>query len=100
MDNRYCATPKNQGTMTMEALWLSAGRHGGSVVGGMMAQIGRHGGSVMRGMVAQNWEAWWPVVARLAVVLHSRVRIWRLPRPQLTANLLVGCHLGWHLAVG
>jgi hypothetical protein len=47
--------------------------------------IGRHGGSV---------------VACLTVVLQSRVRIRRLPSPQLTANLLVGCHLGWHLAAG
>jgi hypothetical protein len=45
---------------------------------------GRHGGSV---------------VARLTVVLQSRVQIRRLPSPQLTANLLVGFHLGWHLAV-
>ncbi len=34
------------------------------------------------------------------VVLQSRVQIQRLPSPQLTANLLVGCHLGWHLAAG
>ncbi len=34
----------------------------------------------------------------LFVVLQSWVRIWYLPSPQLTANLLVGCHLGWHLA--
>jgi hypothetical protein len=40
------------------------------------------------------------VVARLTDVLQSRVRIRRLPSPQLTANLLVGCHLGWHLAAG
>jgi hypothetical protein len=40
------------------------------------------------------------VVARQTVVLQSRVRIRRLPSPQLTANLLVGCHLGWHLAAG
>jgi hypothetical protein len=54
-----------------EAWWLSG--------------IGRHGGSV---------------VARLTVVLQSWVQIQRLPSPQLTANLLVGCHLGWHLAAG
>ncbi len=30
---------------------------------------------------------------------QSRVRIRRLPSPQLTANLLVGCHLRLHLAV-
>jgi hypothetical protein len=52
---------------------------------GMVAQLGRHGGSV---------------VASLTVVLQSRVRIRRLPSPQLTANRLVGCHLGWHLAGG
>jgi hypothetical protein len=34
------------------------------------------------------------------VVLQSRVRIRRLPSPQLIDYLLVGCHLGWHLAVG
>ncbi len=34
------------------------------------------------------------------VVLQSRVPIRRLPSPQLTTNLLVGCHLGWHLAAG
>ncbi len=44
----------------------------------------RHGGSVK---------------ACLTVVLLSRVQIQSLPSPQLTANLLVGCHLGWHLAV-
>jgi hypothetical protein len=46
---------------------------------------GRHGGSM---------------VACQTVVLQSRVRIRRLPSPQLTAHLLVGCHLGWHLAPG
>jgi hypothetical protein len=40
------------------------------------------------------------LVARLTVVLQSQVRNRRLPSPQLTANLLVGCHLGWHLAAG
>jgi hypothetical protein len=35
------------------------------------------------------------VVARLTVVLQSRVWIRHLPSPQLTANCLVGCHLGW-----
>ncbi len=50
-------------------------------------------------------EAWWlsgrhggTVVACLTVVLQSRVQIWHLPSPQLTANCLVGCHLRWHLA--
>ncbi len=104
-----------------EAWWL-IGRHGGSVggmvahweawwlIGGMVAQweawwlIGRLGGS---------WEAWWlrggmvaqgrhgdSVVARLTVVLQSRVRIRHLPSPQLTAKCLVGCHLRWHLTAG
>ncbi len=48
-------------------------------------QLGRRGGSV---------------VVRQTVVLQSRVRIRRLPSPQLIANLLVGCHLVWHLAAG
>jgi hypothetical protein len=38
------------------------------------------------------------MVAHQTVVLQSRVRIRHLPSPQLTANLLVGCHLGLHLA--
>jgi hypothetical protein len=40
------------------------------------------------------------MVAHQAVVLLSRVRIRRLPSPQLTANLLVGCHLGMALGCG
>jgi hypothetical protein len=40
------------------------------------------------------------MVARQTVILHSRVRIWRLPSPQVNANLLVGCHLEKHLAAG
>ncbi len=40
------------------------------------------------------------MVAHQAVVLQSRVRIRRLPNPQLTANLLVGCHLGMALGCG
>jgi hypothetical protein len=40
------------------------------------------------------------MVAHQAVVLQSRVRILRLPSPQLTANLLVGCHLGMALGCG
>jgi hypothetical protein len=47
-----------------------------------MLNLGRCGGSM---------------VANQTIVLKSRVRIWRLPSPQLTANLLVGCYLGWHL---
>jgi hypothetical protein len=35
---------------------------------------------------------------RARLVLQSQVRIRRLPSPQLTANLLMGCQLGWHLA--
>ncbi len=37
------------------------------------------------------------MVAHQTVVLQSRVRIRRLPSPQLTANFLVGCHLGMAL---
>jgi hypothetical protein len=40
------------------------------------------------------------MVVHLTVVLQSRVRIRCLPSPQLIAYLLVGCYLGWHLAVG
>jgi hypothetical protein len=40
------------------------------------------------------------IVAYQAVVLQSRVRIWHLPSPQLTANLLVGCHLKMALGCG
>jgi hypothetical protein len=39
-------------------------------------------------------------VAHQAVVLQSRVRIRRLPSPQLIANLLVGCHPGMALGCG
>jgi hypothetical protein len=40
------------------------------------------------------------MVAYQAVVLQSWVRIRRLPSPQLTANLLVGCHVGMALSCG
>ncbi len=40
------------------------------------------------------------MVAHQAVVLQSRVRIRRLPSPQLIANLLVGCHPGMALGCG
>jgi hypothetical protein len=40
------------------------------------------------------------MVAHQAVVLQFRVRIRCLPSPQLTANLLVGCHLGMALGCG
>jgi hypothetical protein len=40
------------------------------------------------------------MVAHQTVVLQSRVQIRRLPSPQLTANLLVGCHLGMALGCG
>jgi hypothetical protein len=40
------------------------------------------------------------MVSHQAVVLQSRVRIRRLPSPQLTANLLVGCHPGMALGCG
>jgi hypothetical protein len=52
----------------------------------------------MGGVVAQAGRCGSSMVARQTVVLQSRVRIRCLPSPQLTANLLVGCHLGWHLA--
>jgi hypothetical protein len=52
---------------------------------GMVAHFERRGGSM---------------VACQTVVLQSWVRIWHLPSPQLTANLLVACHMGWHLAAG
>jgi hypothetical protein len=61
MDNRYCAAPKNQGTLTMggmvaqcwEAWWLSGGRHDGSDREAWWLSDGRHGGSELGGMVAQ-----------------------------------------------
>ncbi len=37
------------------------------------------------------------MVVHQTVVLQSRVRIWRRPSPQLTANPLMGCHLGMTL---
>jgi hypothetical protein len=40
------------------------------------------------------------MVAHQAVVLQSWVRTRRLPSPQLTANLLVGYHLGKALGCG
>jgi hypothetical protein len=40
------------------------------------------------------------MVAHQTVILQSRVRIRRLPSPQLTANLLVGCQLGMALGCG
>jgi hypothetical protein len=40
------------------------------------------------------------MVAHQAVVLQSRVRIRRLPSPQLTAKFLVGCHLAMALGCG
>jgi hypothetical protein len=40
------------------------------------------------------------MVAYQTVVLQSRVRIRRPPSPQLTANLLVGCHLEMALGCG
>jgi hypothetical protein len=56
--------------------------------------LGRRGGSMEEGMVAQFREAC------QTVVLQSLVQIWRLPSPQLTSNLLGGCHHGWHLPHG
>jgi hypothetical protein len=40
------------------------------------------------------------MVAYQTVVLQSWVQIRRLPSPQLTANLLVGCHLRMALGCG
>ncbi len=73
---------------------------GGVVVqwGGVVVQWG--GGVSMGGVVPQFGRRGGLMVARQTVVLQSRVRIRRLPSSQLTANLLVGCHLGCHLAVG
>jgi hypothetical protein len=42
-----------------------------------------------------QWRHGGSMVACQTVVLQSRVRIQRLPSPQLTADLL-----GWHLAAG
>jgi hypothetical protein len=48
-----------------------------------------------------NREAWWlsgSAPECCPAVLGSNPQ--RLCSPQLTANLLMGCHLGWHLAAG
>jgi hypothetical protein len=91
---------------------VAQGRHSGS--------IGRHGGSIRETwwlnreawwlnreawwLNREAWglirEAWWLNGSTPTVVLQSQVQIRHLPSPQLTANLLVGCYLGWHLAVG
>jgi hypothetical protein len=69
--------------------------------------LGWRGGSI--GMAWWlNGMAWWlnlgwrggSMVAHQTVVLQSRVQIRHLPSPQQTANLLEGCHLGWHFAEG
>ncbi len=52
------------------------------------------------GVVAQSGRRSSSMVACQTVVLQSQVRIRCLPSPQLTANLLVGCLFGWHLAAG
>jgi hypothetical protein len=65
------------GVVAQREGWWLLGRRGGS--------LGRRGGSM---------------VVHQTVVLQSWVRIRCLSIPQLTANLLVGCHLGWHLAAG
>jgi hypothetical protein len=68
-------------------------------------------GSVQSGeyfvYLGESWKEWWlsrrgggSMVVCQTVVLQPIVRIRRLPSPQLTANLQVGCHLGWHLAAG
>ncbi len=47
----------------------------------------------------QRWSLL-KMTAIQGVVLQSRVRIRRLPSPQLSANLLVGRHRGWHMVAG
>jgi hypothetical protein len=56
------------------------------------SSIGRRGSSI-------GWRGS-SMVAHQTVVLQSRVQIQHLPSPQLTANLLVGCHLGKALGCG
>jgi hypothetical protein len=51
------------------------------------------------GMVAL-WEAWWLSGSTPDCCPAVPGSNPRLPSPQLTANLLAGCHLGWHLAGG
>jgi hypothetical protein len=77
-----------------------------TLCGVMGAQSGRHDGSMGRrdgsmgkrgGSMGKRGGS---MVALQTVVLQSRVRVRQLPSPQLTDNLLVGCHLGWHLAAG
>ncbi len=65
----------------------------------MVAQPGRRGSSIGRrgSTIGRRGSS---MVAHQAVVLQSRVRIRRLPSPQLIANLLVGCHPGMALGCG
>jgi hypothetical protein len=77
-----------------KAWWLNGGKRGSSFGKAWWFNVGKaHGGS----MLGRRGGS---MVACQTVVLQSWVRIRRLPSPQLTANLLVGCHLGWHLAAG
>jgi hypothetical protein len=62
-----------------EVWWLNRG----GVVSGSMGSCGGSMGSCGGSMVGCQ-----------TIVLQSQVRIRRLPGTQLTANLLVGCHLG------
>ncbi len=68
----------------------------GSSIGRRGSSIGRRGSSTGRrgSSIGRRGSS---MVAHQAVVLQSRVRIRRLPSPQLTANLLVGCHRGMAL---
>ncbi len=56
--------------------------------------------SKMHKLSFQDWFQSWVNTSVNTVVLQSWVRIRHLPSPQQTANLLEGCHLGWHLAEG
>ncbi len=74
------------------AWWLNVGWRGGSIWMAWWLNVGWRGGSI-------GWRGG-SMVAHQTVVLQSRVRIRHLPSPQQTANLLEGCHLGWHFAEG
>ncbi len=54
--------------------------------------------SPREGVVAQWGKVWW--LNGSTSDCSPAVRIRYLPSPQQTANLLEGCHLGWHLAEG
>jgi hypothetical protein len=92
-----------RGSSIGEAWWLNGEawllNWGGVVAqwGGVVAQLGQRGSSMGRrgGSMGRHGGS---MVACHTVVLLSRVRVQHLPRRNLTANLLVGCYLGWHLA--